>query len=439
MLVASVASVTVAVLLGLVVFALALDRIVSAAVTDEVRIQAEEIADLVESGESTAMAAVAELPAQGSVVQLLSAHGTVLASSEGHAASTPMTGEHPAPGSLATVVVTGEPDEPGPHVLAVRGLTGVDANGEVLVVARSLHTHDRTVQAATGLLALLGALLVAGVLLLVRRGVDSALAPVEQIRRQVAHIDRTAADERVTVPPTGDEIAGLAGTMNAMLDRLARADAAHRRFISDASHELRSPLATIRATLETSPAAGDEEHALLAREAVRLQRLVDDLLLLARADDRGLELRRVEVDLDDLVIAEVRRLEVLLGAGRVGSRVVAGRVRGDPDRLGQVLRNLTDNAVHHTRGVVRLLMDTDGPDVVVHVDDEGPPVPEQERERVFERFVRLDGSRSRDAGGSGLGLAIVRAVTTAHGGTVVAGETEEGWCRFTLRLPREEG
>jgi signal transduction histidine kinase len=164
-----------------------------------------------------------------------------------------------------------------------------------------------------------------------------------------------------------------------------------------------------------------------------MQRLVDDLLLLAKADD-GLPLRIEEVDLDDLVEAEVRRLRATAEVS-VTASIAAARVMGDRLRLAQVVRNLVDNAVAHSRGAIALAVSSNADGVVLTVDNDGPAIPEDKRELVFDRFARLEESRARDHGGSGLGLAIVRTLVEAHGGTVRAAETPVGTCRFDVRLP----
>ena len=156
---------------------------------------------------------------------------------------------------------------------------------------------------------------------------------------------------------------------------------------------------------------------MVLEETDRLQTLVTDLLLLARDDERGLQLRHEEVDLDDLVGQEVARLRL---AGPLVVRVssTAVRVQGDRHRLGRVLRNLVDNAAQHARSEVRLALRVDGDRAVIDVHDDGGGVSSDDAERVFERFVRLDESRSRSGGGSGLGLPIARQIARAHGGDV---------------------
>ncbi|MFD9327089.1 sensor histidine kinase [Streptomyces sp. NPDC060065] len=225
------------------------------------------------------------------------------------------------------------------------------------------------------------------------------------------------------------------------LRRVAQAEAAQRRFVSDASHELRSPVATVRQHAEVALAhPGRADAGRLAGtvldEAVRMQRLVDDLLFLARADEDAIRLRRRPVDLDDLVLEEARRLRERQDGPRVDSGgVSAGRVLGDEDALSRVVRNLAENAACHARSRVALTLGTTGGVVRLDVDDDGPGVAEGERARIFERFVRLDEARARGQGGAGLGLAIVAELVAAHGGTVRVGTAPGlGGARFTVTL-----
>ncbi|MFF7265088.1 sensor histidine kinase [Streptomyces sp. NPDC008159] len=227
------------------------------------------------------------------------------------------------------------------------------------------------------------------------------------------------------------------------LRRVARAEAAQRRFVSDASHELRSPVATIRQHAEVALAHPERADpgalaGTVLDEAVRMQHLVDDLLLLARADEDTIRPPRRPVDLDDLVFEEARRLRQRRDGPRVDSRgVSAGRVLGDEDALRRVVRNLGENAARHARSRVVLTLGTVGGVVRLDVDDDGPGVPEGERARVFDRFVRLDEARTRGEGGAGLGLAIVAELVAAHGGTVDAGTAPDlGGARFTVTLPK---
>lgn len=269
--------------------------------------------------------------------------------------------------------------------------------------------------------------------------IGEALGPVNRLSRQVQKINAANLDERVDVPPTQDEIAALAVTMNGMLDRLQAADRAQRQFVADASHELRSPLATLTTTIEV--AQGDPSGATwlevgptLRTQSHRMGRLVSDLLTLAKVDEAGLQLRVADTDLDEVVAEEIARLRPAVEV-ELRAHVEPVRVRGDAGRLQQVLRNLLSNAQRHAENWIAVGLTTEGEQAVVTVTDDGPGIPPEQRERVFERFVRLDDSRARDTGGSGLGLPISRVIAAAHGGTLVAGEDAQGRTRFEMRLP----
>ncbi|WP_371625957.1 ATP-binding protein [Streptomyces sp. NBC_01116] len=285
----------------------------------------------------------------------------------------------------------------------------------------------------TGLPLLL--VVVAGVTWLVTR---RALRPVEGIRREMAAI--TASEDlarRVPEPDSRDEIAALARTTNETLTVLEASVERQRRFVADASHELRSPIASLRTQLEVA-----EAHPELldlpgaVADTVRLQVLAADLLLLARLD-AGEKPGSATVELGALVREEVSQ--------RTGDRVAvdveapeggAFEVSGSRGQLSRVIGNLLDNAQRHAEGSVAVSVAADGRGVRVEVRDDGAGVPEDERERIFERFVRLDDARSRDDGGAGLGLAIARDVASRHGGTLTVHAAAEGGAAFRLWLPR---
>ncbi len=263
-----------------------------------------------------------------------------------------------------------------------------------------------------------------------------ALRPVEAIRARVASMSPKDLAQRVPVPIARDEVGRLAETMNAMIARVENAQDVQRRFVADASHELRSPLATIGAGLELlRDGSGDPGTVVtaLSGETARLGRLVDDLLLLARADERGIQPRRDEVDLDE--IAEGERIRPSDGDVRVEVRAEHVRVIGDRGQLVRVLRNLVDNAYRHARSKVLVTLVREGDVAALDVADDGPGVPSADRTRVFERFVRLDDARARADGGSGLGLAIVAEVVAAHGGRVWVDAMPDGGALFRVRLP----
>jgi signal transduction histidine kinase len=228
--------------------------------------------------------------------------------------------------------------------------------------------------------------------------------------------------------------------MNRMLGRLDEAQFRQRRFVSDASHELRSPVASIRQHTEVALAHPEgssvrELADVVLEEDVRLQRIVEDLLLLTRIDEGTLELRRAPVDLDDLVFEEASRLRGSTNLTIDVARVSAGRVSGDRDKLERLVRNLSDNAARHARTTISLSLRDGGGTVVMAIDDDGSGIPAAQRERIFDRFVRLEDARDRDSGGSGLGLAIVLEIAAFHRGTVRVLDSALGGARFEVLLP----
>ncbi len=403
----------------------------------------EDAQTLVAEGMQPMAAGEADRGADSVLVQVLATDGTVLYTSE-PGRRTPPTSLRPAPGQTA---VSGQRLLPVPGHLADRLVVaqGVVLGGApVVVVAMASQEPQEEAVLTTGLLLLGGTPLLALLAAWVTWWrVGRALRSVDLITSQVEGIGAAHLTQRVPVPPTRDEIAHLAATMNEMLRRLEASDSRQRRFVADASHELRSPLSTLTASLEIAEADPTgrtwvELAGVLQSETHRMTRLVDDLLLLSKVDDGGLVLRHEDVDLDDVADRECRRLRQVSGV-TVELDAVAVRVVGDELRLEQVVRNLVENAARAARSVVRVGVrrHTDGRAgyAAVTVEDDGPGIPEEDRERVFERFVRLDESRSRRSGGSGLGLAIVRQIVQAHGGTVRVGTSALGGALVEIALP----
>jgi two-component system, OmpR family, sensor kinase len=291
-----------------------------------------------------------------------------------------------------------------------------------------------------GLLALLGALLASYVL------ASRLSRPLRRMADVAARVDAGDLHPRIHDPGAqGGEVKVLADAFNHMLDRLTEAFAGQREFVADASHELRTPLTVIRGQLEVLAAQGEpsgEEvrrvERLVRAEIARVSRLVDDLLLLAKTEQT--EFLRVQ----PIGLAEFVR-ELWDGTSLIATRrfelgsLPEGELRADPDRLAQALRNLLGNAIDHTvpeHGLVRMRVEpTLSGHVRFLVEDDGPGIPLDQRERVFGRFHRTDAARDRASGGTGLGLAIVRAIADAHGGTVLAGASPEGGARVELELP----
>lgn len=320
-----------------------------------------------------------------------------------------------------------------------------DTDAGTLTVARSTEHVGETVNATTILLVIAVPLVIVLVGVVVWIVTGRALRPVERLRRQVDSI--SAEDLSRRVDAGDDELGALAATMNRMLARLEHSQAVQRRFVSDASHELRSPLATMRQHAELGASYPDatslqELSEVVVDEGERMQDLVEGLLLLARLDENHRP-HMEPVDLDDLVLAEVSRLKRVAELTVDASGVGAAQVMGSRRLLGRAVRNLVDNAARHADGRVVLRLgtaqDDARPAVVLTVADDGTGVPEADRELVFDRFARLDEGRARDAGGSGLGLAIVKEVVDVHHGHATVGtSTEEntrGGAVFTVTLP----
>lgn len=308
-----------------------------------------------------------------------------------------------------------------------------------IAVGTTLADMERTIRVATW------TLIVAGLALLTLAGaatwavVRRALRPVDAMRAEVADITVGGLDRRVSQPTTDDEIRLLADTMNDMLGRLEAGTLAQRNFVSAASHELRTPIAVIRHALEVaqlseSPDWHDIADSVL-EEDLRMEHLVDDLLLIARAD-AGVSTsdRWTELDLDDIVFEEARRVPSTMHIDL--TRVSAGQVCGDADQLRRVVRNLLDNALRHAAQTVAIELDSADGHVTVAIDDDGHGIAPEDRQRIFERFVRLDESRNRSNGGVGLGLPIVEELVETHGGEVRVEASERlGGARFVVTLP----
>lgn len=328
-----------------------------------------------------------------------------------------------------------DPGDP-PFVVAVER----EGGDWIVVAGRSTEEVDVTLTTVGVLLAVSVPVVTAIVALTTWFAVGRSLAPVERMRRQVETLSASDLSARVDEPGTNDEIGRLAHTMNGMLSRLDESQVAQRRFVSDASHELKSPLASLRQFAEVARAHPDRISAAELSDAVldeggRLERLVQGMLVLTRADEGGLALHPGDVDLDDLLLAEAARLRALGGVTVDVRGVQPARVRGDAALLRQVVRNLADNAARHARSGVVFTAEPAGGGAVLTVEDDGAGVAASERSRIFERFVRLDDARARDAGGSGLGLAIVREIVRAHGGDVRVDAGRSGGALFVVTLP----
>jgi signal transduction histidine kinase len=377
---------------------------------------------------------------EGALAEVVDETGTVVA-------STPEADEE---GSLAFELAPGDQsasrrmdgpafDEDDDFIVVAWRAEDPDRDPHIVYVAASLEEVDETVAAARNVLVAAVPVVTAVVAVTTWVVVGRALRPVESLRTEVAEITASDLHRRVPVPPGDDEITRLARTMNGMLDRLDASSERQRRFVADAAHELQSPLASARTTLEVGMAGGEQTDwpdtaSEVLDEHERMGRLLRDLLFLARSDEGPVEGRRAEVDLDDVVLAEVERLRPRAAATLDTSRLSAGRVQGDADALGRAVRNILENADRHAVGLVRVELGRADGQVQLVVSDDGPGIAPADRARVFDRFTRLDAGRSRAAGGTGLGLAIAKQIVEAHGGSVGVLDGASG-AQIAVRLP----
>jgi len=325
-------------------------------------------------------------------------------------------------------------------------VVAVPASGGEIVLAGAVYTQVRDSMMTLTRALLVGTplllLLLAGVTWLV---VGSTLRPISALRRGAQVITATGVTRELPVPEARDEVRVLAVTLNDMLTRLDAAQQRQRRLVSDTAHELRSPIASIRAQLEVAldhpeqqdwPQTGQDVLA----DTLRLASLAEDLLVLARLDEyQPRATAGTPVDLATLVTEEVERS----AGGRVPVTARTGGpcvVTGEADGLRRLLRNLIDNALRYAKSRVEVAAHREGSEAVLTVSDDGPGIPEADRERAFDRFVRLDDARSRDetqAGGAGLGLAIVRAIARTHGGSAYLEGSTPG-LRAVVRIPVDD-
>jgi signal transduction histidine kinase len=423
--------------LGSVVIVLVIGHSLSESLIDSARQDAAAIDAQLARGVTPAAASTTGR--EDVLVQLLDARGTVIASDR------PGVLDHPlrtTPGVTRTDVVPGFRDDF--TVVARKAASGAVARAGVvlIVVGRSTEQRDATRAEMARALAIAVPLVVAALGVIVWISVGRALRPVEVMRGEAEGITATHLPDRLAVPAGSDEIPRLAHTLNEMLDRIDESHRLQRQFVSDASHELRSPLAVIRQTAEVARAHPDrigvEQLAddVLA-ESARLADLVGALLLLARLEGHP-TVHAEAVDVDDVVLTEVQRARAAGATPTIDvSAVSGGQTHGSAVLVGQVVRNLLANAVRHASSAVAISLHQDDTVVTLVVDDDGSGVPADQHEAIFERFVRLDEARTRDEGGSGLGLAIVRSIVHGMGGTVVVGRAPLGGARFTVRLPAE--
>ena len=443
-----VVGLSVGLLAGGVALVATLGFVLQRSVDDEALAVGRQVADLVDAGSLPQ-----PLPVAGAEqVQVVDAQGRVRSASVDADPLVPMLRADELARARAGERLFLDGDRIGINEGPVRVVAvpaGPTADPQTVLVARSMVDALRGLGVLRSLLFVLFPLLVVALALVAWRVIGATLRPVESLRRGAEEITGAGASTRLPVPVGRDEIHRLAVTLNDMLDRLEAGRARQREFVGDAAHELRSPLTNMRTQLEVAQHLGSRAdwpvvgNDLLA-DTKRLSRLVDDLLLLARADGSPQLSRREPVDLAALARDVTTRLDRI--------DLVDGPLwtEGNPDELRRVVANLVDNAVRHTRTGVWVTTAAEVPWALITVTDDGPGIPATERDRVFERFTRLDDSRARDSaaqddggdsGGAGLGLAIVRELVRRHGGTVTLNDagTDEGrigpGLRVEVRLP----
>lgn len=383
-------------------------------------------------------------------VQMVS-DGTVISSTEDIDGQRPVVDLDAVPGALFTVEVPAldagenegeaqsEEREEGPFLVAVAGLT-IEGRQATVLAAASLGAVEDATRTLIPLLAVGIPAITLLVGITIWRLTRWAFRPVEAMARHAEAISYSDLHLRVPEPMPDDEIRRLAVVLNLMLERLDTSVSRQRRFTADAGHELKSPVASLLIMAEVAEANPQafrvaELAADVAGQSRRLAALVDDLLVLARTDEHRLELDREPLDL-----AEVVRVEIS-GAGPASVSIDANRVEPvqviwDRRRIGQVVRNLLDNATLHATTTVRIETHATGSEATIRVADDGPGIPSADREKIFERFVRLDEARSREVGGTGLGLSVVWSIVEAHRGRITVSEDPDlGGALITVVVP----
>ncbi len=439
---ASAATIVVAVALlvtALLLLAL-MHRALQNDVSNSARTRAEEVALLTQKTELPL--ALPDSGEKGAVIQVVNGKGESVAASAqvvpGSRISTlqPVLGDFLAE-SRNDLPITGDQKDDPFHVVAFGAQT---PTGPIAVyVALSLDRVNENVSSVKKILEISFPLLLLIVAVVSWFFVGAALRPVDVLQRKVSEIGGGDLSRRIPEPPVDDEIGRLARSMNLMLERLQDSSERQRRFVADASHELQSPLAASLADLEVAIARPTSVQweglaVSLVDDNRRMTRLISDLLFLAKSDS-GLKLtQHAAVDLDDIVRSEARRLQPRSNVRIDLNAVAPVEVRGDASQLARVARNLLENASRYATSRVLLELRKEEGIAMLAVQDDGPGIEPADRERVFDRFARLDDSRSRHSGGSGLGLSIVREIVDSHSGTVRVDPSTEG-ARFVVRLP----
>jgi len=371
------------------------------------------------------------LPVSGSqVMQVIDASGGVVSASASADRLTPLLRSPELAKALAGERISVPAARAGlaGTLRSIAVQAGPPSASRSIIVAVPVNDIEQSQQVLRNTLLVIYPPVVLIMALIAWRVIGWTLRPVETLRSGAARISGSDQDERLAVPESADEIRALALTLNDMLDRLAAARGRQRAFVADSAHELRSPLASMRTQLEVAQHLGEggELATDLLADVTRLAALVEDLLLLARA---GSDVRppsmRESLDVRSLLVATASRYaDARVPVAVVGGPALYASVNSE--ELHRVLANLVDNAVRYAGSRVALAVRAEGGRAVLTVTDDGPGIPAGERERVFERFTRLDDARDRDAGGTGLGLAIVRELLRRSDGSISLQDNPSG-------------
>ncbi len=432
--------VAIALLVTGLLFLFLLQRALQSNVSNSAQSRVEEVALLTQKTELPL--ALPDSGEKGAVVQVVNGSGKTVAASAQVISGLRLSTLKPVLGdfleeSRSDLPITGDQKDDPFHVVAFGAQT---PRGPITAyVALSLDGVHESVAAARRTLQISFPILLLIVVVASWFFVGAALRPVDTMQRKVSEIGDGHLSRRIPEPPVDDEIGRLARSMNLMLARLEGSSDRQRRFVADASHELQSPLAASLADLEVAlahPSSVQWESLAesLVQDNRRMTRLVSDLLFLAKSDN-GVKVEQfTAVDLDDVVRTEALRLQPRSPVRIDLTAVAPVEVRGNADQLAQVLRNLLENASRYAVSKISVAVEMGEGFATLVVQDDGPGIDVAERDRVFDRFARLDDSRSRHSGGSGLGLSIAREILDGHGGTVSIEPSIEG-ARFVVRLP----
>ena len=410
------------------------------AATTAATLRARDVAALAEAG---ALPATLALPGEESAfVQVVDESGAVIASTGNIEGEPAVSTAKPSGTTLLVLTIPIDPLDQADAMRVIALNTTTDAGMVTVYTGESLENADDTTAAVITVLAIGLPLLVVIVAAVTWWAVGRTLRPVRRITRTMADITASDLHRRVPVPETRDEIGELAVTVNETLARLDSSVEQQRRFVADASHELRGPLAALRADLEIS-VTHPERTAWhdVARDTLsdveRLQHLTEDLLLLARLDSHQ-QRPHQQVDLAEIAAdaaGGIRRNDVEVNVLGATTPVT---VEGDPEQLHRMMRNLVHNAEDHAEHRITVTLTKQAATVRLQVADDGPGVPAEVRDIVFERFVRVDTARTRDTGGTGLGLAIVADVVASHHGSITVTDSDPHGATFTVVLPAHQ-